>query len=52
LKAVRQGKTPWELYNLKVDPSEMNNLAKTNQAKTKELAKMWESWSKEIKSRP
>ena len=52
LKAVRQGKTSWELYDLKDDPSEMNNLAKTNQAKTKELAKMWESWSKEIKSRP
>ena len=52
LKAVRQGRSAWELYDLKVDPSEVNNLAKLNPEKTQELGKMWESWSKEIKSRP
>lgn len=52
LKAVRQGRSAWELYDLKADPSEVNNLAKLNPEKTQELGKMWESWSKEIKSRP
>jgi len=52
LKAVRQGKAPWELYDLKADPSEMNDLAKDDPQKTMELANLWESWSKEIKSRP
>ena len=52
LKAVRQGRSAWELYDLKADPSEVNNLAKLNPQKTQELGKMWESWSKEIKSRP
>ena len=52
LKAVRHGRSAWELYDLKADPSEVNNLAKLNPEKTQELGKMWESWSKEIKSRP
>lgn len=52
LKAVRQGRSAWELYDLKADPSEVNNLAKLNPEKTQELGKMWKSWSKEIKSRP
>ena len=52
LKVVRQGKSSWELYDLKADPSEMNDLAKDKPQKTMELANLWESWSKEIKSRP
>ncbi|MCP4848954.1 MAG: arylsulfatase [Verrucomicrobiaceae bacterium] len=43
LKVVRAGKA-WELYDLKADPSEMNNLAKKMPEKTAELAKMWEAW--------
>ena len=52
LKAVRQGNSSWELYDLKADPSEMNDLAKERPKKASELAKMWESWSRDIKSRP
>ena len=52
LKAVRQGRSAWELYDLRLDPTEINNLAKIKPEKTRELGQMWESWSKEIKSRP
>ena len=45
LKVIRAGKT-WELYDLKADPTETNNLAKKNPQKTKELADMWEQWNK------
>ena len=52
LKAVRQGKAAWELYDLKADPSEVNNLAKTLPEKTSELAAKWEAWRKECQKRP
>ena len=35
LKAIRAGKS-WELYDLKADPTETNNLAKQRPEKTKE----------------
>ena len=52
LKAVRQGNAAWELYDLKADPSEVNNLAKTLPEKTSELAAKWEAWRKECQKRP
>ena len=52
LKAVRQGKAAWELYDLNADPSEVNNLAKTLPEKTSELAAKWEAWRKECQKRP
>jgi arylsulfatase A-like enzyme len=51
LKVVRAGKV-WELYDLKTDPTETNNLAKQRPEKTAELAKMWEAWRKDYKNKP
>ena len=42
---VRAGKA-WELYNLKADPTETNNLAMEKPEKAKELASLWEAWSR------
>ena len=50
LKLVRAGKE-WELYDLKADPTETNNLAKKMPGKAKELADLWQAWSKTNKHR-
>ena len=46
LKAIRAGKS-WELYDLKTDPTETNNLAPEQPEKARELAEMWEQWNQE-----
>ena len=51
LKVVRAGKA-WELYDLKADPTEMNNLVEVRPEKTAELAKMWEDWREDYKKKP
>jgi arylsulfatase A-like enzyme len=51
LKVVRAGKA-WELYDLKADPTETNNLAKERPKKTAELSKMWEAWREDYKNKP
>ena len=51
LKVVRAGKV-CELYNLRADPTEVNNLAEQMPEKTAELSKMWEDWNEECKNRP
>lgn len=38
---------PWELYNLSVDRTEMNNLVDQEPEKAKELQVLWETWAKE-----
>jgi len=43
-KLVRQGNAPWELYDLKDDKTELENLAAKHAEKAGELAGMWEKW--------
>jgi arylsulfatase len=45
-KLVRQGRAgAWELYNLKADRTELNNLVTWEPAKARELAATWETWA-------
>ena len=46
-KLVRLGRSgKWELYNLKKDRTELNDLADKNPKRTKELSSMWNDWAK------
>jgi len=42
----------WELYDLKNDPTERNNLATKNPNKTKEMAQKWETEALRTKAKP
>src|SRR4029078_3870881 len=52
-RAVRDGKwklvakadSPWELYNMDKDRTEMHDLAAKNAEKVKELAAKWDAWA-------
>jgi arylsulfatase len=55
-RAVRDGKwklvakdpaAPWELYDMTVDRSEMNNLAGEQRELAEKLADQWENWAKD-----
>ena len=37
----------WELYDLSVDPTEMNNLANTQPEKVKQMVALWEKWAQQ-----
>jgi len=46
LKLVRQGRNgAWELYDMKVDRTELHNLAQSQPEKAKELAALWRTWA-------
>lgn len=47
-KIVRERRKPWELYNLKVDPLELDNLAEQKPDKIAELTNLWERESKRL----
>ena len=46
LKLVRLGRNgAWELYDMKVDRTELHDLAKSQPEKAKELATLWKTWA-------
>ncbi len=44
-KAVTRIDEPWQLYDLKSDPTETHDLAGDKPGKTAELAAMWKAWA-------
>ena len=53
LKLVRQGRDgPWELYDLKVDRTELHDLAQSQPEKAKELAALWKAWAERAQVLP
>jgi arylsulfatase len=45
-KLVARHDQPWELYDLRVDRSELGNLAAGDPQRVKTLARQWEEWAK------
>jgi arylsulfatase len=43
------GKGEWELFNLKQDPAEMNDISKEHPEKLKEMVGLWEKYKKDNK---
>ena len=44
-KLVRAHKQPWELYDLGADRTELNDLAKRNPERVRELSSEWQRWA-------
>ncbi len=59
-RAVRQGDwklvagedESWELYNLAVDETELNNVADEQPARVKEMEALWDAWAKRVHVTP
>ena len=47
MKLVRRHKKEWELYNLKEDPTELNNIATDYPEEFTALKKRWDSWAED-----
>lgn len=45
-KLVSIGAAPWELYDMNLDRTEMNDLALSQPERVKEMSAAWESWAK------
>ena len=58
--AVRMGKwklvalkeEPWELYDMEIDRTEMNDLAAQKPGKVKEMASLYEAWARRVGAEP
>ena len=44
-KLVREYEKPWELYNLAIDRTEMNDLSESHASKRTKMIEMWETWA-------
>ena len=52
-KLVAKGATgPWELYDIKADRTELNNLAEKQPKRLKRMATQWESWAVAALAKP
>jgi len=52
-KLVRAGRDgPWELYDLKADRTELNDLSAKNPELAKELSQKWEEWALRVHAKP
>lgn len=44
-KLVRQYRKPWELYNIRKDRTEMNDLSTSESTRHDQMVQMWETWA-------
>jgi arylsulfatase len=51
-KLVAMHDTPWELYDMKKDRSELKDLSKGMPGKAKELRLLYEAWAKRVGALP
>jgi len=51
-KLVAMHNTPWELYDMSKDRSELKDLSSSMPKKTEELRAAWESWAKRVGAMP
>ena len=51
-KLVAMHDTPWELYDMAEDRSELNDLSKKMPSKAKELSLLYEAWAKRVGALP
>ena len=51
-KLVAMHDTPWELYDMNKDRSELNDLSKKMIGKAKELRLLYEAWAKRVGALP
>lgn len=47
-KLVKRHKNPWELYDLKTDPTELSNLAQAKAEQADSLENNWNAWAQKV----